>query len=61
MSLFQAHFRKPGKENYQLLQGDLEAKGFNTQLVMVEIGALCNSLLFTISSLDKILILSLNL
>ena len=38
-SLHQARSRKMGKENYQMLQSDLEDMGLSTNFVTVEIGA----------------------
>ena len=42
-SLHQARSRKMGKENYQMLQSDLEDMGLLTNFVTVEIGALGHS------------------
>ena len=50
-SLHQARSRKMGKENYQMLQSDLEDMGLSTNFVTVEIGALGHSFPSSSSSL----------
>ena len=48
--LRQAHARKIAKENYQMLQMDLEDKGLKTSFTTVEVGALGHSLQSSVSS-----------
>ena len=43
-SLRQVHTRKIAKENYQMLQTDLEDKGIKTSFITVEVGALGHSM-----------------
>ena len=43
-SLYQAHARETAKENYQMLQTDLEDKGIKTSFTTVEVGALGHSM-----------------
>ena len=52
-SIANAHSRKEAKENYNMLLGDLEAKGYSASLLAIEIGSLGHSLTSTQAALSR--------
>ena len=52
-SIANAHSRKEAKENYNMLLGDMEAKGYSASLLVIEIGSLGHSLTSTQAALSR--------